>query len=200
MDKSINFARVAGGNAGAVTIENVADILERDLDAVIQEWLDRVEKEPELVAIPLNFEERTGHLPQLLQDVIVRLRLDDGTKAPISQAAAHHGDLRAQQGYTVAMAVEESRLLEVSIFWTLHRSKNHLEFSAILPAVLTIADEVDAQVKQQMLRFMAADAAKAAKGAKHTLPRFSQMTSPEHKLTEATNTKTGHERVLLAAS
>jgi uncharacterized protein (DUF169 family) len=54
MGKSINFARVAGGNAGAVSIENVADILERDLDAVIQEWLDRVEQEPDLVAIPLN--------------------------------------------------------------------------------------------------------------------------------------------------
>ena len=165
MGKSINFARVAGGNAGAATIENVADILERDLDAVIQEWLDRVEKEPELVAIPLSFEDRTGHLPQLLEDVIVRLRLDDGTKAPISQAAAHHGDLRAQQGYTVAMAVEESRLLQVSIFTTLHKSQSHLEFQTVLPAVVTIADEVDAQLKQQMLRFMASDADKLARTA-----------------------------------
>ena len=64
------------------------------------------------------------------------------------------------------MAVEESRLLQVSIFSTLHRSQTHLEFSAILPAVVTIADEVDAQLKQQMLRFMAADSANAAKAAK----------------------------------
>jgi len=164
--KSINFARVAGGNAGTATIESVADILERDLDDVIQEWLIRVDKEPELTAIPLNFEDRTGHLPQLLQDVIVRLRLDDGTKAPISQAAAHHGDLRAQQGYTVAMAVEESRLLQVSIFTMLHKSQSHLEFEKVLPAVVVIADEVDAQLKQQMLRFMAADVAKATATAK----------------------------------
>jgi hypothetical protein len=166
MAKSINSARVAGGSAGAVTVESVADILERDLDAVIQEWLIRVEKEPDLTAIPLNFEDRTGHLPQLLRDVIVRLRLDDETKAPISQAAAHHGDLRAQQGYTVAMAVEESRLLQVSIFTTLHRSQSHLEFETVLPSVVTIADEVDAQLKQQMLRFMASDAAKVAATAK----------------------------------
>jgi len=166
MAKSINFARVAGGNAGTATIESVADILERDLDDVIQEWLIRVDKEPELTAIPLNYEDRTGHLPQLLRDVIVRLRLDDGTKAPISQAAAHHGDLRAQQGYTVAMAVEESRLLQVSIFTTLHKSQSHLEFEKVLPSVVVIADEVDAQLKQQMLRFMAADAAKATATAK----------------------------------
>jgi electron transfer flavoprotein alpha/beta subunit len=61
------------------------------------------------------------------------------------------------------MAVEESRLLQVSIFSTLHRSEQHLEFSTVLPAVVTIADEVDAQLKQQMLRFMAADEAKLAK-------------------------------------
>jgi RsbT co-antagonist protein rsbRD N-terminal domain len=166
MGKSMNLARAAGGDAGAATIETVADILERDLDDVIQEWLIRVDKEPELTAIPLNFQDRTGHLPQLLRDVIVRLRLDEGTKAPISQAAAHHGDLRAQQGYTVAMAVEESRLLQVSIFTTLHKSQSHLEFERVLPDVVTIADEVDAQLKQQMLRFMASDAAKVAATAK----------------------------------
>jgi hypothetical protein len=91
------------------------------------------------------------------------LRLDDRTRAPISEAAAHHGDLRSKQGYTVAMAVEESRLLQVSIFSTLHKYQEHLEFSTLLPDIVTIADEVDAQLKQQMLRFMAADKAKEVK-------------------------------------
>jgi RsbT co-antagonist protein rsbRD N-terminal domain len=158
MAKFRNPAHAADGSAAIV--ESVADILERDLDGVIQEWLSRVDKEPELTAIPLSFEDRTGHLPQLLRDVIVRLRLDDETQAEVSKAAAHHGDLRAQQGYTVAMAVEESRLLQVSIFTTLHKSQSHLDFDTVLPAVVTIADEVDAQLKQQMLRFMASDAAK----------------------------------------
>ena len=113
--------------------------------------------------IPLNNGERTGHLPHLIHDVINRLRLDVGTKAPISKAAADHGDLRRKQGYTVAMMVEESRLLQVSIFTTLHQNVKQLEFSALLPDVVTIADEVDAQLKEQMLRFMAADAAEKAK-------------------------------------
>jgi hypothetical protein len=153
----------AKGKNGVLEIESVADILERDLDAVIQDWLSRVEKEPDLACIPLNFEERTGHLPQLQHDVIARLRLDAGSKAPISEAAGIHGDLRRKQGYTVAMAVEESRLLQVSIFSMLHKDVKRLEFSTLLPDVVTIADEVDAQLKQQMLRFMAADAARLAK-------------------------------------
>src|ERR1700720_2014295 len=168
MGESKSSTQVAMGNTGASPMKSVADTLESELDVVIQEWLARVEKEPELTAIPLSFQERTGHISQRLHDVIVRLRLDDETKAPISQAAAHHGDLRAQQGYTVAMAVEESRLLQVSIFTILHRSEKNLDLSMLLPDVVTIADEVDAQLKQQMLRFMAADTAKLDKSVQTT--------------------------------
>ena len=163
MEESINSARVGSENNGAGPAESVADILDRQINEVIQEWLARVEKEPDLTCIALTYQERTGHLPQLLHDVIRRLRMDDESQAPVSEAAAHHGDLRCKQGYTVAMAVEESRLLQVSIFSTLHRSQKHLDFNKVLPAVVTIADEVDAQLKQQILRFMAADEAKFVK-------------------------------------
>jgi len=165
MSKATAAAVNTKGNGVSVSIESVADILERELQAVIEEWRIRVEQEPELMGVQLNYEERTGHLPKLLHDVIARLRLDARTKAPISEAAAVHGDLRRKQGYTVAMAVEESRLLQVSIFSTLHKNVKNLEFSTLLPNVVTIADEVDAQLKQQMLRFMAADAQILAKAS-----------------------------------
>ena len=155
------------GSSRAAPIRSVADILERELDVVIAGWLSRVELEPDLTCIPLTFEERTGHLPLLLHDVIARLRLDVGTKAPISEAASIHGDLRRKQGYTVAMAVEESRLLQVSIFSTLHNNVKNLDFDTLLPDIVTIADEVDAQLKQQMLRFMkAASVAAGQQGRK----------------------------------
>jgi hypothetical protein len=160
MTKSTGSAGGAKATGGAATVEKVADIIERELQSVIVDWLARVEEEPDLKCIPLSFEERTGHLPNLLHDIIARLRLDAGTKAPISKSAADHGDLRRKQGYTVAMAVEESRLLQVTIFSTLHKNTTNLEFKTLLPDVVTIADEVDAQLKEQMLRFMAADAAK----------------------------------------
>jgi RsbT co-antagonist protein rsbRD N-terminal domain len=152
--KPITFAGVAKGNDVAAPTHVVADILDRHLSELIEDWLWRVNQEPELTAIPLTFEERTGHLPHLLNDVIARLRLDSDTKAPISAAAATHGDLRRKQGYTVALAVEESRLLQVSIFTMLHKNVKDLDFATLLPDIVTIADEVDAQLKQQMLRFM----------------------------------------------
>jgi hypothetical protein len=141
------------------TTEKVADILEREMDFVIHDWMEMVEKQQDLMLIALNFEERTGHLPQLLGDVIGRLRLDVGTKAPISIAASHHGDLRRKQGYTAAVVVEESWLLEICLFATLQKNATQLDFTRPPFDVVTIADEVDAQLKQQMLCFMAAKAA-----------------------------------------
>jgi hypothetical protein len=149
-----------GGSSGSHALrgtESVADILEKELDPTIHEWLGLVEKEPDLIRIPLNFEERTGHLPKLLHDVIARLRLDKGSRAPISVAASHHGELRLKQGYTAAMVVDESRILQVCIFSTLHRNERRVTFSKLLPDVVTIADEVDAQLKQQILCFLSAE-------------------------------------------
>jgi hypothetical protein len=157
MSKSAEARKGPNDNGNAAPIESVANILDRELRPLIADWLGRVEKEPELTCIPLNFEERTGHLPRLMHDVTERLRLDAGTRAPISEAAGLHGDLRRKQGYPVEMLIEESRLLQVCIFTTLHKNVKSLEFSTLLPHIVTIADEVDAQLKQQMKHFKAAD-------------------------------------------
>ena len=140
------------------TSVKVADVLVREMDFVIHDWMEMVEKQDDVMHIPLNFDERTGHLPQLLRDVITRLRLDVCTKALISIAAGHHGNLRRTQGYTVAMMIEESRLIEVCIFTTLNKSSTELDFIKLLPDVVTIVDEVDAQLKQQTLCFVATNA------------------------------------------
>src|ERR1700693_2879904 len=112
MSKSVKVVTGPNDRGGAVPIESVANILDRELRPLIADWLSRVEKEPELMCIPLTFDQRTGHLPRLVHDVTARLRLDAETKAAISQAAAHHGDLRRRQGYPVEMLIEESRLLQ----------------------------------------------------------------------------------------
>jgi hypothetical protein len=89
-----------------------------------------------------------------------RVRLESDTKASVSESAARHGALRNKQGYTVEMLIEESRLLQVCIFTTLHKNVKHLDYSLLLPDIVTIADEVDAQLRQQMQRYKVADTAK----------------------------------------
>ena len=137
-----------------VPTESVASILERELNTTIHGWMALVEHDEELACIPLSFGERTGHLPNLLAAVIYRLRLPAITKAHMSTAASSHGILRRQQGYSAAMMVEESRILQVSIFNTLQNNLSRVDFSKVLLDVMTIADEVDSQLKQAMLSYV----------------------------------------------
>jgi hypothetical protein len=51
------------------------------------------------------------------------------------------------------MVVEESRILQVSIFNTLQNNLRKVDFSKVLLDVITIADEVDSQLKQAMLSY-----------------------------------------------
>jgi DNA-binding response OmpR family regulator len=137
------------------TPEPVATVLERHSANTISDWLGRVNRSKDLVSIRLSNEGRTGHLPTLLRELVERLRaphVDEG-KAKVSLAALAHGRVRSEQGYTAAMLVEESRILQVCIFKTLRTNLSALDLSLVLTDVMTIADEVDSQLKQTIASF-----------------------------------------------
>ena len=53
------------------------------------------------------------------------------------------------------MLVEESRMLQVSIFNTLQKNMASIDFSILLTEVMTIADEIDSQLSQAMTSYVA---------------------------------------------
>jgi DNA-binding NarL/FixJ family response regulator len=136
--------------------ENVASILEQSTQSTIEDWLLRVELEPNIIGVSLGAEERCAHLPQLFRDLVFRLRhpLPLGSRALVSPSAAFHGVLRREQGYSAAMMVEESRMLQVSIFQTLQNNLFRVDFSLLLVGVMAIADEVDSQLAQAMASYI----------------------------------------------
>jgi CheY-like chemotaxis protein len=137
-------------------VETVAAILEQEAQSTINDWLLHVELEPEIITVRLDHEARCAHLPQLIRDLVARLRhpLPLGTRALVSPASAHHGLLRRKQGYSAAMMVEESRMLQVSIFQTLQNNLHKVDFSLVLVGVMAIADEVDSQLAQAMASYI----------------------------------------------
>jgi YesN/AraC family two-component response regulator len=136
--------------------ENVSNILEKETQSTIDEWLRRVDAEPEIISVRLTAAERCAHLPALFQDLVDRLRhpLQLGSRALMSPGSAKHGLLRREQGYTATMMVEESRMLQVSIFQTLQENLNKVDFSVLLLDVMSIADEVDSQLAQAMTSYI----------------------------------------------
>jgi hypothetical protein len=137
--------------------ESVAAILARCKTPLIKDWLTRSKHTPELNHLHLSDEQRTGHLPQLVDDIVTRLAkgelpTKDADAIP-SPAAIEHGKLRRSQGYSSGMLIHESRILQVTVFGTLHNNLSLLDFRLLLPNVMIIADEVDSQLTQTMESF-----------------------------------------------
>jgi DNA-binding response OmpR family regulator len=134
--------------------QRVAAMLDRCIASVIADWLARAKESSELNHLSLSADERTGHLPKLVRDLVVRLSKPSATTkdsdAAFSEPAIANGKLRYQLGYAPARLVHESRIFQVTLFGTLHSNLNLLDFRLLLPDVMTIADEVDAQLTQTM--------------------------------------------------
>ena len=135
----------------ALNKERVATILQCAMDSTIRHWLARVESQR-------GTDRNRAELPRAHGPSSAAPGRPGAPSAPrphnqalISSAAREHGVLRRTQGYSIAMVVEESRILQVSIFETLQNSLEKVDFSTLLLDVMAIADEVDSQLKQTVL-------------------------------------------------
>jgi CheY-like chemotaxis protein len=152
MVESIKRRIASGTTYSRPKLESVATILERAAPSCIEDWFLEVQLDRKLSLVPLTPEQRCGHLPQVFRDLVARLRaaLPFGSQGAVSPSAANHGLTRRRQGYSAAMMVEESRILQVCIFHTLEKNLASIDFSVLLSQVMTIADEVDSQLRQAM--------------------------------------------------
>jgi CheY-like chemotaxis protein len=135
-------------------IESVAEILKRTTDAAIHTWYENVQTNHLLMATEMDRDQRCRHLPALFRELISRLNSTNPIGSVlISLEAAEHGLDRRMRGYSAAMLVEESRILQVSIFNTLQDNLATIDFSILLNGVMVIADEIDSQLSQAMTSF-----------------------------------------------
>jgi DNA-binding response OmpR family regulator len=146
--------------------ERVAEILQRCSGGIVEDWLVRVKKNKELNRVSLTDKERTGYLPKLIEELVTRLvepnTPGEESDSICSKGAVAHGKMRQLQGYSAGMLVHDSRILQVTLFGTLQKNMSALDFSLLLPDVMTIADEVDSQLTQAMDSYMNAVGAPAA--------------------------------------
>jgi DNA-binding response OmpR family regulator len=149
--------RVAAGPVHNREILSVAEILDRNTESTIHAWFHLLQEEEKVASILMNYEQRCAHLPQLFRELVSRLQSSQliGSKEKVSLAAADHGLSRHKQGYSAAMLVEESRMLQVSIFQTLQRNLASIDFSLLLIGVMIIADEIDSQLSQAIASYAA---------------------------------------------
>jgi DNA-binding response OmpR family regulator len=65
--------RLKNGSPDVRVVETVAAILERSSPKAIREWFELVQTDELVMAVPLNQEQRCGHLPKVFHDLVARL-------------------------------------------------------------------------------------------------------------------------------
>ncbi len=170
--------RTAAGPAGRRETLSVGEILSRHTETIMRLWFEYLQEDGEVSSIPMTYDQRCAHLPQLFRELVSRLQSTQvlGSHRKLSAAAVLHGKKRYQQGYSAAMLVDEARMLRVSIFQTLQDHLANINLSLVLMSVMAIADEIDSQLSQAITSFMDCSTADAPRSTRKGVNQQLQAT------------------------
>jgi len=170
--------RTAAGPGGVRETLGVGEILQRHTETTMRLWFEYLQEEWEVSSIPMTYEQRCAHLPQLFRELVSRLQSTQeiGSRQKLSPAAVQHGKKRYQQGCSAGMLVEEARMLRFSIFQTLQDHLANIDISFLFLDVMVIADEIDSQLRQAVTAFMECSMADALRSERKSVNQRLQAT------------------------
>jgi YesN/AraC family two-component response regulator len=138
--------------------KEVAQIITESRVGIIQEWLAAVCSDPELSTLQLPDSDRTDHLPDVLDDLSSMLQSREAsTSSARVDAAKLHGRIRRQQGYTIPMILEESRILQTKIFKAIQADLLSVNFSLLVPDLMRTSDTLEIQLRASIEAYLEAE-------------------------------------------
>ena len=136
--------------------KRVCDIIEENAETIIREWLQAVEKLPEITAVELSEKQRTDHIPQVLEETVRILRADKGPEISrkAMKGASKHGVDRREQRYTIPMLLEEGRILRRIICSVVQQNILAIEISTLISDLIQVEDNVSAQTNESVRAYL----------------------------------------------
>jgi YesN/AraC family two-component response regulator len=129
-------------------LKRVSELIHESLSQITREWLALVKSHPELMAIRLSDRERLDHLPDVVEELSVRVELQaEQTTAAGKRNAAKHGKSRAEQGYTIPLIVIEMRLLQRVISTVLQRNLIRMDLSTVIRDMMEVGESLHEQLE-----------------------------------------------------
>ena len=129
-------------------LKRVAHVLDDSRSKVVDYWLQLVNEDPELAALPLSNGERAAEVSREINRLIVILeRHPSDLPKDAVEAAMALGRKRFEQGYSVPAMINEVRLLRRAVYRLLEESLLKIEISYLVPEMVAISDYLDASVK-----------------------------------------------------
>jgi len=139
-----------------IPTKRVCEIIDDNRNFIVREWLEGVEKMPEIAAIDLSHTQRTDHIPQMLDELVRVLRAGTGAEASRKtlKAAAKHGNTRREQRYTVPMVLEEGRVLARVISRMVQHNLLAVEISSLISDLFQVEDSLSVQVNESVRAYL----------------------------------------------
>ena len=147
--------------ARQIVAQSLADFLSGHVGEIVERSLKSMKAHPRLGVIPLSDKERTDHIPELLREIVEQLRSnhpDDPTWA-VGRAGAVHGESRRRQGYTQEMLVDDTRILDSSVYAVIQAHLLDIELSNLIPDLSRLNDGIEAHLQGSLSAFHAEQAA-----------------------------------------
>lgn len=127
--------------------KRVADLIEENAEKICQHWLSMVEDDRRFSTKPMPSEDRKAHLPEILKELVRSLRTGGELLSTEELCSAvNHGKARREQGCSVAEIVEESRVLQRSIYDTLQSNIFVVDLSWLIPDMIRVSDKLQEQL------------------------------------------------------
>jgi hypothetical protein len=96
-----------------------------------------------LAAVPLSRQERTDHVPDVLNELIQRVNLDSQNISEAAVTAAEkHGAARCRQGYSIPQVLLEAHLLQRAITSTVQSNLLGIDLSNLIADLVEIGESL----------------------------------------------------------
>ena len=134
--------------------KRVSDVLRDKKKQIVDAWCKLVMAEKDLASIKLSHADRVDHIPIILDSIAKRIENHPEEPDPQAiKAAAKHGGVRFDQGYSIPQIVQEERFLQRVISNTLQSHLLVIDISMLIPDMVAIGEALASQLEESIRAF-----------------------------------------------
>ncbi|MGI9103409.1 MAG: response regulator [Terriglobales bacterium] len=144
-----------------IPAKRLATFLHDHMESIRTRTLALMKSHRKLGALPLSDEERVDHIPELLKYVVRTIESGNGDSlSEQSRAlAAAHGRARRRHGYTIAMIVDDTRVLEQAIYDLVQEGLLELDLSHLITDLRKLNDSLENKLQESLNAYLEQKAA-----------------------------------------
>lgn len=159
---SIRRNALRRGRWRPVHTKRLPQIIAGHREEIVEQWHKEVENHPEINRIRLSRQDRLDHLPDLLDELVQSVTVEASTSDEAYSSARKHGSKRREQGYTLGMLLEETRILHHVISDCAQKNLLSVNLNNVLPDLVQVDDRLQRMLRYSLETFLGIEQVHAA--------------------------------------